>query len=152
MTEAPRILLVEARFYDDIADQLVAGATAAVEARGGTCERIAVPGAMEIPLVVRYAVDAAQAGTGTPFDGFVALGCVIRGETTHYDHVCQESIGGLHKLALRYSLAIGTGILTCEDRAQAWARAAVDKGNKGAAAANAALDLIAVRQDFHGGR
>jgi 6,7-dimethyl-8-ribityllumazine synthase len=152
VTDAPRILLVEARFYDDIADQLVAGATAAVEERGGSCARIAVPGAMEIPLVVRYAVDAAAAGTGSAFDGFVALGCVIRGETTHYDHVCQESIGGLHKLALRYSLAIGTGILTCEDRDQAWARAAVDQGNKGAAAANAALDLIAVRQSFRAGQ
>jgi 6,7-dimethyl-8-ribityllumazine synthase len=151
MTAAPRILLVEARFYDDIADQLIVGATAAVEARGGTCDRIAVPGAMEIPLVVRYAVDAAEAGAGE-FDGFVALGCVIRGETTHYDHVCQESIGGLHELALRYSLAVGTGILTCEDRAQAWARAAVDQGNKGSAAANAALDLIAVRQIFRTGR
>jgi len=151
MTAAPRILLIEARFYDDIADQLVIGATAAVEARGGTCERIAVPGAMEIPLVVRYAVEAAEAGTGTAFDGFVALGCVIRGETTHYDHVCQESIGGLHKLALRYALAVGTGVLTCEDRTQAWARAAIDQGNKGAAAANAALDLIAVRQTFRAG-
>ena len=151
MTAAPRILLVEARFYNDIADQLIAGATAAVQARGGTCERIAVPGAMEIPLVVRYAVDAAEAGAGE-FDGFVALGCVIRGETTHYDHVCQESIGGLYKLALRYSLALGAGILTCEDRAQAWARAAVDQGNKGSAAANAALDLIAVRQTFRAGR
>ena len=99
MTAEPRILLVEARFYDDIADQLVVGATAAVEARGGTCERIAVPGAMEIPLVVRYAVDAAEAGADE-FDGFVALGCVIRGETTHYDHVCGESIGGLHELSL----------------------------------------------------
>ena len=152
MTEAPQILLVEARFYDDIADQLVAGATAAVEARGGTCARIAVPGAMEIPLVVRYAVGAAEAGTGDAYDGFVALGCVIRGDTTHYDHVCQESIGGLHKLALRYSLAVGTGILTCEDRAQAWARAAIDQGNKGTAAANAALDLIVVRQTFRAGR
>ena len=151
MTAAPRILHVEARFYNDIADQLIAGAAAAVEARGGTCERIAVPGAMEIPLVVRYAVDAAEAGAGA-FDGFVGLGCVIRGETTHYDHVCQESIGGLHKLALRHSLAVGTGILTREDRAQAWVRAAVDQGNKGSVAANAALDLIAVRQNFREGR
>lgn len=151
MTDTPRILLVEARFYDDIADQLVVGATTAVEARGGVCERIAVPGAMEIPLVVRFAVDAAAAGTATAFDGFVALGCVIRGETTHYDHVCQESIGGLHKLALRHSLAIGTGVLTCENRDQAWARAAVDQGNKGAAAANAALDLVAVRDAFRNG-
>lgn len=152
MTDAPAILIIEARFYEDIADQLMAGAIAAVEERGGTYRRIAVPGAMEIPQVVRYAVAASETGAGPSFDGYVALGCVIRGETTHYEHVCQESIGGLHVLALRHVLAVGTGILTCENRDQAWARAAVDQGNKGAAAANAALDLIAARHALLDGR
>jgi 6,7-dimethyl-8-ribityllumazine synthase len=152
VTVAPLILIVEARFYEDIADQLATGAIAAVEARGGTYRRLAVPGALEIPQVVRYAVARSETGAGPAFDGYVALGCVIRGETTHYDHVCEESIGGLHQLALRYALAVGTGILTCENRDQAWARAAVDQGNKGAAAANAALDLIAARHALFDGR
>ncbi|MDA0366833.1 MAG: 6,7-dimethyl-8-ribityllumazine synthase [Proteobacteria bacterium] len=152
MTGAPSILIVEARFYEDIADQLAAGAIAAVEKRGGTYRRIAVPGALEIPQVVRYAVVRSESGNGHSFDGYVALGCVIRGETTHYDHVCTESISGLHRLALRYSLAVGTGILTCENRDQAWRRAAVDQGNKGAAAANAALDLVELRQSLLAGQ
>lgn len=140
MSDAPHVLIVEARFYEDISDQMAAGASAAIEARGGTCERIAVPGALEIPSVIRYALDGPKR-----FDAFVVLGCVIRGETTHYDHVCQESIGGVHRLALEHSLCVGTGILTCETREQAEERAAANKGNKGKAAADAALDLVAIK-------
>ncbi len=150
MSGGPRVLIVEARFYEDISDQLAAGAMAAIEARGGSYSRIAVPGALEIPAVVKFAVDAAAAG-GEEFDAFVALGCVIRGETTHYDHVCTESIAGLHRLMLDHGLCAGTGILTCENREQAWARAAVDKGNKGKAAADAALDLLAIKRELAGG-
>lgn len=150
MTGRPHVLIVEARFYTDISDQLAAGAMAAIEARGGTFERLAVPGALEIPQVIRYAVDGAAAGTGKAYDAFVALGCVIRGETTHYDHVCTESIAGIHRLALDHSLCVGTGILTCENRDHAWARAAVDRGNKGKDAVDAALDLLALKQRLAG--
>lgn len=145
MSDAPHVLIIEARFYEDISDQLAAGAIAAIEARGGTYERIAVPGALEIPSVIRYTLDGPQ-----KFDAFVALGCVIRGETTHYDHVCQESIGGIHRLALEHSLCVGTGILTCENQDQAQVRAGANQGNKGKAAADAALDLFAIRQDLVG--
>jgi len=150
MSKGPHVLIVEARFYEDISDQLAAGAIAAVEARGGTHRRIAVPGALEIPAVIKFAVDAAEKG-GETFDAFVALGCVIRGETTHYDHVCTESIAGIHRLMLDHSLCIGTGILTCENRDQAWARAAANQGDKGRAAADAALELVAIKQSLSGG-
>lgn len=146
MSEAPHVLIVEARFYEDISDQLASGAIAAIESRGGTYERIAVPGALEIPPVIRYCLDGPK-----QFDAFVALGCVIRGETTHYDHVCQESIGGVHRLALEHGLCVGTGILTCENQAQARVRAAANQGNKGKAAADAALDLVAIKANLAAG-
>ena len=143
MTKQPRILIVEARFYEDIADELVAGATATLEAAGGTVDRVSVPGAFEIPAAIAIAQHGAS-----PHDGYVALGCVIRGETTHYDYVCGESARGLQDLATGQRLAIGYGILTVETRDQAWARAARDRGNKGAAAAEACLAMIALKARF----
>jgi len=145
------ILIVEAPYYRDIADELRAGAVAALEAAGATYEVVAVPGAFEIPTAIAIA-----AGFHTPdgrkprrqYDGYVALGCVIRGETTHYDYVCTESARGLQDLALRHGLAIGFGILTVENDEQAWARASRSKKNKGAEAVKAALAIIALKQNL----
>ncbi|MBO6559071.1 MAG: 6,7-dimethyl-8-ribityllumazine synthase [Nisaea sp.] len=140
-----RILIVEARFYEDIADELVKGASAALEAAGAEFERLEVPGALEIPAAISF---AAQRTDGPAFDGYVALGCVIRGETTHYDYVCGESARGLQDLALWEGLAIGNGILTVENREQAWARASVGQKNKGRDAAEAALAMAAIKRRF----
>lgn len=137
---APKLLIVAGTFYRDIADALIKGAKGAAEAAGATAELVEVPGALEIPGAIVQA-EIAEAD----FDGYVALGCVIRGETTHYDYVCTESARGLMELNLNGVIA-GNGILTVENRAQALKRA-VDK-NKGADAANAALSLIALRDRF----
>ena len=153
MADAPRVLIVEARYYAHISDELLKGAEAALEAAGAKYEHVTVPGAFEIPAAIRYAVEAEQRGTGgPPFDGFVALGCVIRGETTHYDYVCQESSHGLQVLALDFNLAIGFGILTVESEAQALARARVDRKNKGGEAARACLAMIELKRRFGLGR
>ncbi|MEL0020234.1 MAG: 6,7-dimethyl-8-ribityllumazine synthase [Rickettsiales bacterium] len=145
----PRIMIVEARFYEDLADEMAVGAIAALEKANAEFERFAVPGAFEIPAAVKFAVRSMDFDSKRRrFDGFVALGCVIRGETTHYDYVCGESARGLMDLATQYSLAIGYGILTCENREQAWARASRDGGDKGAAAANACLDMIGMKNSF----
>jgi 6,7-dimethyl-8-ribityllumazine synthase len=151
MSSAPRILIVEAPYYAHIADELRAGAIAALDAAGATHDIVQVPGAFEIPATIAHAAGLfRQSGfLGTPpYDGYLALGCVIRGETTHYDYVCGESARGLQDLALNHGLAIGFGILTTENGDQAWARAARDKKNKGAEAAHAALAMIAVRARF----
>jgi len=141
---APHILIVEARFYDDIADELAAGATEALEKAGARIDRLSVPGALEIPAAVRMAM----AGS---YDGFVALGCVIRGETSHYDIVANESARGLQLLALDHRLAIGNGILTVENREQAMARARRDQKNKGADAALACLAMLGLKQRLGAG-
>ncbi|HXP31452.1 MAG TPA: 6,7-dimethyl-8-ribityllumazine synthase [Stellaceae bacterium] len=141
MAAALRIMIVEARYYAHISDELARGAIAALEAAGASYERVTVPGAFEIPAAIRFAVAAAAR-----FDGYIALGCVIRGETTHYDYVCQESARGLQELARAHDLAIGFGILTVENEAQAVARAAVDRRNKGGEAAKACLAMIALKR------
>jgi 6,7-dimethyl-8-ribityllumazine synthase len=150
MTDKPHILIVEARFYTDIADELVRGAIAALDAAGATYERIQVPGAFEIPAAVRMAALSMERHPGRrPYDGFVALGCVIRGETTHYDYVCTESARGLQDLACRYALAIGYGILTVENAEQAWARAKIDRKDKGGDAARACLAMVELKRRFN---
>ncbi len=149
MPQSPHILIVEARFYADIADELARGAVAALEAGGASHERIEVPGAFEIPAAVAFAALATERHADqAPFDGFIALGCVIRGETSHYDYVCGESARGLQDLACRHGLALGYGILTCETRDQTWERAAVDRKNKGAEVALACLRMIDLRWRF----
>jgi len=137
----PHLLLVEALFYEHIAADLRRGAERAAAEAGATCEVISVPGAFEIPAAIAFAARA-----GAPYDGYVALGCVIRGETTHYDHICAESARGMQELASRDGLAVGFGILTCENEAQAWARARVSEMDKGAGAADAALAMIRFRR------
>lgn len=132
-----RVLIVVAPYYRIIADHLLAGARAELEAAGALHETVAVPGALEIPPAVRIAM------IGGDFDGFVALGCVIRGETTHYDTVCNDSSRGLMLLGLQ-GACIGNAILTVETEDQALVRARPDQGNKGGGAAAAALHLIAL--------
>ncbi len=151
MNEKPHIMVIEARFYEDLADELAKGAVAAIEQAEGTYERFAVPGALEIPGAIQIAIKSMEvrATARRRYDGYVALGCVIRGETTHYDHVCTESIHGLQELVLRYTLALGMGIITCENRDQAWARASVAKLNLGGRAARACLRMLEVKRHFH---
>ena len=135
--EAPKLLIVVAPYYRDIADALIAGARAEVAAAGGSTETIEVPGALEIPTAIGIAARMAE------FDGYIALGCVIRGETTHYDTVCNDSSRALTLLGLQ-GLCIGNGILTVENRAQAEVRADPEGQNKGGGAALAALHLVAL--------
>lgn len=143
----PSVMIVEARFYQDIADELVRGAMAALDAAGVRYERFPVPGAFEIPAAIRLGADARIDGRPR-FDGFVALGCVIRGETSHYDYVCGESARGLMEMAIHDRLAIGYGILTVEDRTQAMERASVDRRNKGRDAVEACLAMIGMKRDL----
>jgi 6,7-dimethyl-8-ribityllumazine synthase len=141
MTRPPHILLVEAPYYAHIAIELRRGAERALAAAGATHERIAVPGAFEIPAAIGIA-----SRTNERFDGFVALGCVIRGETTHYDHICAESARGLQDLAVREGIAIGYGILTVENGAQALARASPDGRDKGGEAVRACLAIVDLKR------
>jgi 6,7-dimethyl-8-ribityllumazine synthase len=139
------ILIVEARFYDDMADALLDGAKVALEEAGATYDIVTVPGALEIPAAIAMALDGADNG-GTEYDGFVALGMVIRGETYHFDIVSNESSRALMDLSVSESLAIGNGILTVENDEQAWARARRTEKDKGGFAARAALTMIALKQ------
>lgn len=133
------LLVIEARFYEDLCDELCAGAIAAIKRAGATYERVAVPGALELPGAIAMAEDSQK------YDGYVALGVVLRGETTHYDIVANESAHGLMLLTLE-GVCIGNGILTCENEAQAWARARVSEMDKGGGAAEAALAMIRWRR------
>ncbi|MGD0142157.1 MAG: 6,7-dimethyl-8-ribityllumazine synthase [Rhizomicrobium sp.] len=140
----PNILIVEARFYPHIADAMLDGAMAALEAGSAQFQRITVPGALEIPAAILFAARAGE-GAGISYDGFVALGCIIRGDTYHFEVVSNESARGLMELGLQHGLCIGNGILTVDSEEQAVARAARDGLDKGGDAARACLALIAVR-------
>ncbi len=139
-----RILIVESDYYGEIADTLMAGARRALDAAGVDCDVVTVPGALEIPQAIAIALDAARGRGG--YDGVVALGCVIRGETSHYDIVAGESARALMDIALARAMPIGNGILTVDAAAQAMARAALDKGDKGGTAARAALALLGLKR------
>ena len=136
-----KLLIVVAPYYKEIADQLVLGAQAEIESTGGLWELVEVPGALEIPTAI------AIAQRKLDFDGFVALGCVVRGETTHYDTVCNDSSRALQLLGLQ-GICVGNGILTVENLRQARDRAEVDKQNKGGGAAAAALHLVALNRKW----
>jgi len=136
-------LIVEARFYAEIADAQAEGAIHALEAVGCSYERISVPGALEIPAAIAFAHTGER-----HFDGYVALVCVIRGETSHYDTVCNESARGLMDLALAETIAIGNGILTVENEEQAWARADRTRKDKGGDAARAALAMVNLKSEL----
>ena len=140
-----KYLIVEARFYAGIADELLRGATEALKAAGATWDVVTVPGALEIPGAIAFTLEGDE-----EYDGFIALGCVIRGETTHYEIVSGESARGIMDLAIQERLAIGNGILTVENEPQAWARARVDEQNKGGGAAIAAMVMVRLRRQLSG--
>jgi 6,7-dimethyl-8-ribityllumazine synthase len=136
------VLIISGNFYPEISQEMVKGAVAVLSRANVTYEEVSVPGAFEIPAAIRFALSSMK------YDGFVALGCVIRGETTHYDYVCQESARGLMDMSLAFNAAIGYGILTVENMEQAKVRAEVKQGNKGGAAAEACLRMIALKTQF----
>lgn len=140
-----RILIVEARFYDKIADALLAGAMRALDEAHATVERVSVPGSLEIPPAIAIAADAARRKRRS-YDGAVALGCVIRGETIHFEIVSHLSARGLMELSVARGLPIGNGIITVENEAQAFARARMEEQDKGGDAARAALALIELKR------
>ena len=148
--EGARILIVEARFYTDIADALLAGAVHALQAAGAQHDRVTVPGALEIPAAIAIAIDAAK-DAERPYDGAVALGCVIRGETFHFEIVSQESARALMDLAVSRGLPLGNGILTVDSESQAWARAQREEGDKGGDAARAALAMVRLKRSVGAG-
>ncbi|MEO1745098.1 MAG: 6,7-dimethyl-8-ribityllumazine synthase [Pseudomonadota bacterium] len=139
----PHFLIAEARFYDDLSDALLAGAKAALDEAGATYETVTVMGALELPAAIAYAVESE-----TNYDGYVALGMVIRGETYHFDIVCNESARALMDLSIAENLALGNGIMTVENMDQAWDRADPARKDKGGFTAKAALTMVALRQKF----
>jgi 6,7-dimethyl-8-ribityllumazine synthase len=153
MSDEPiRILIVEARFYDDLADALLEGATQALTAFGAEYDVVTVPGALEIPGAIAFAEEGGHRPAGRHYDGYVALGCVIRGETYHFEIVSNESARGIMDLTIGRKLCIGNGVLTTEDDEQAWARARISEGDKGGGAARAALTMIDLKQQLLGGK
>jgi len=144
------ILVVEGRFYHHISDQLILGAEITLREQGASWEVVMVPGALEIPQVLAQAIEAGlfSETAPNPFHGFVALGCVIRGETSHYDIVAGESARALMTLSVTHGIPLGNGILTVENEEQALVRAAVTGKNKGRDAVEACLEVLRVRRDF----
>src|ERR1700749_3917696 len=140
-----RALIVEARFYDDIQDALLEGAVAELKAAGVSYDVITVPGALEIPAAISIAITSGKYG-GSPYDAAIALGCVIRGETIHFEIVSMESSRGLMDLAVAQKFPIGNGILTVNTEDQAWARARANELNKGGDAARAALAMLRIKR------
>src|SRR5882757_1039546 len=140
-----RVLIVEARFYDDIQDALLEGALVELKAAGATHDLITVPGALEIPAAIAIAIDAAEAG-GKRYDAAIALGCVVRGDTIHFEIVSMESSRGLMDLAVSRKFPLGNGIITVNTEAQAWARARAGELNKGGDAARAALAMLRIKR------
>ncbi len=142
-----RVLIVEARFYEHISDALLKGAVRVLDEAGATYDRIAVPGALEVPTAIAIAIDAATKKRA-PYDGVVALGCVIQGETYHFELVSNESARGLMDLSVSRQLPIGNGILTVDNEAQALARSTNDGRNKGVSAARAVLTMIVLKRSL----
>ncbi|GAA5105020.1 6,7-dimethyl-8-ribityllumazine synthase [Bartonella jaculi] len=138
------VLIVEARFYDEISDALLTGAVNALQKAEASYDIVTVPGALEIPSVIAFA----ERKNKILYDGYVALGCIIRGETYHFEIVANNSCRALMDLTVHQHLAIGNGILTVENEKQAWARAKQDEKNKGGFAAEAALCMIALKKRF----
>jgi 6,7-dimethyl-8-ribityllumazine synthase len=137
-----KILVVEARFYDDIADQLFLGASKIVVKNGMTVEKVPVPGVFEIPAAIKTVWSANY------FAGVVALGCVIRGETDHYEHICREVSRAIMDLSVLGGIPIGFGILTCENYEQAWERASIDDRDIGGRTASACLDMLKIYSQY----
>ena len=149
VTTHPQIMIVEARFYEDIADELARGAIAALDEVGAGYERFAVPGVFEIPGAIQMAIRALDFTTlRTRFDGYIALGCVIRGETNHHEIVAHESAAALQAMIRKYTLALGFGVITADTRDQAKVRASVTGRNKGGAAAKACLQMLEMKRQL----
>ena len=147
--EKPHIMLIEARFYDDVADKLMAGAKAVLERAGASYEVFTVPGSLEIPAAILYAVKSLDFdAVRRRYDGYVALGAVIKGSTRHHEVVGDVSTSGLQELALKHTLAVGNGILTCDTMEQAVVRADPAQENRGGAAAEACLKMIELKHHF----
>jgi 6,7-dimethyl-8-ribityllumazine synthase len=140
-----RALIVEARFYDDIQDALLEGAITELKAAGMSHDVLTVPGALEIPAAIAIAIEAAEKA-GKPYDAAIALGCVIRGDTIHFEIVSNESSRGLMDLAVSKRFPLGNGILTVNTEAQAWARARASELNKGGDAARAAIAMLRIKR------
>jgi 6,7-dimethyl-8-ribityllumazine synthase len=144
-----RVLIIEARFYDHIADGLLAGARAALDAAGQAHELLTVPGIFEIPAALKLVLTAAEQGNESArYDGFVTLGCAIRGESDHYHHVGAECMRGIADLSIAYDLALGNGVLTVHNEAQALHRADPVRKNLGGQAARACLRMMALKRDL----
>lgn len=144
-----RVLIIEARFYDHLADMLLEGAKAALEAAGASHEVLTIPGVLEIPTALEMVVAAQEQGsTDRRYDAYVVLGTAIRGESDHYDHVCTECMRGCNDLAIAYHLALGNGVLTVHDEAQALNRADPTRKNIGGLAARAALRMLDLKRDL----
>lgn len=137
-----KVLIVQAKFYEEIADQMTKAAIEKVMDAGLECEVIDVPGVFELPAAISMAIASEQ------FDAYIALGCVIRGETTHYDYVCNESARGLNDLALKHNVAIGYGVITAENRQQANVRADKNQKNVAGKAANAAIVMLQLKENM----
>lgn len=137
-----KILIVSADYYREILEELTKGAVEKIKSSGYDFDIISVPGAFEIPAVINFAAQK------NAYSGFVALGCVIRGETSHYDYVCGESARALMDLTVNKKLCIGFGILTVENENQAWERAGRKKLNKGAEVANACIEMIEIKKKY----
>ena len=149
MSEPTRVLIVEARFYSDIADSLVEGCIQVLDAAGVSYERLEVPGVFEVPAAINNVAKSHSSPLNTSkYFGYIALGCVIRGETDHYDHICREASRAIMDLSLKGSLAVGYGIVTCENIEQAWTRASAEKKNVGGSAATACLRMNAIQQQY----
>jgi 6,7-dimethyl-8-ribityllumazine synthase len=150
MAGGMRILIVEARFYNDITDHLVRGAIQELAAVGAGYKRIIVPGVYEIPAAIRYAIRAMELrAVDERYAGYIAIGCAIKGETDHYEHICNATMRGIQDLVIQYTLALGNGILTCQTEDQAVERASVEGRNFGGQAARACLRMIDVKRELH---
>ncbi|MEW6389457.1 MAG: 6,7-dimethyl-8-ribityllumazine synthase [Pseudomonadota bacterium] len=145
-----RLLIVEGRSHSGVSDELLRGAAQAIEAYGAEYDVITVSSALQIPTAIALAEDAGQGPMGRRYDGYVALGCVIRGETYHFELVSNETARGLQDLGIGRRLPIGFGVLAVDDEQQAWARAKVSEGDRGGAAAKACLETIALKRQLLG--
>ena len=145
-----RLLIVEGRNYSGISDELLRGAAQAIEAYGADYDVITVSSALQIPGAVAMAEEAGNRPVGVHYDGYVALGCVIRGETYHFEIVANETARGLQDLCIGKRLAIGFGVLTVDEEDQAWTRAKVSEGDRGGAAAKACLETVGLKRQLLG--
>lgn len=150
MSDAPHIMIVESPYYKEIADRMIESVLIELDSVDATYERFEVPGSFELPGAIRIAIESYNYPSDRRrFDGYIALGCVIRGQTSHYDYVCEESARGLNDLVLKYGIALGYGVLTTENRDQALARASRDQHDRGGAAARACLAMIELKRQFN---